>query len=217
MKTVNTKFSAEEDGFRFENAFDVRETLLLAVLRQKEPEAAAQNAPYGLCGGMCFAALDYLNAKKPVPKFPTVKDISAELLIYLWIRQMDTLRYPALANIVIWSTLRTDISLARSVANSEVPRLWKKIDAGEPAVLALISARGPGELTHNHQVLAVGYDYAPETDRVAIRLYDPNYPRTTQVLTLNIAAPGEGIGLKHSKPDAWRGFFVIDYEPKTPP
>jgi hypothetical protein len=216
MKTVDTEFSAVEHGFRFRNSFDIPDTMRLMSLRRKLPPVILEEVVYGLCGGMCFAALDYFHQQMPVPALSKVDDMSPDLFRYLWARQLDSLKYGVLRKVLSW-TLRRDKSLARSAAVYEVPKLRTKIDAGEPAVLALIRAGGVVQMMQNHQVLATGYDYAPQSGGLAIRLYDPNHPRHVPTLRLNIAAPKVGINLTQSSGEALRSFFVINYGPKTPP
>jgi len=216
MKTVNTRFNAAERGFRFVNSFTIPDTLRLTSLRRKSPPVILEDVVYGLCGGMVFAALDYFQRDKPIPTFEAVRDLTPELFQYLWARQRASLKYPVLKDVLAW-TLRDDASLASSVAGHQVSKLWARLDAGEPAPLVLIRVGGISQLMQNHQVLATGYDYAAETERLAIRLYDPNYPGKTPTLTLNLASPRDGIKLAESTGDTLRGFFVIGYEPKTPP
>jgi len=219
---MDSKFSAMEHGFRFANSFDVGASLRVALLRKKYSENNTNGIPYGLCGGMCFAALDYYHANKKVPSFARVEDISPVLFDYLFARQLDTLKYGILAKVVIW-TARRDDSLARSVAAFEVKKLRDRIDKREPAALVLIRAPKLEKLKNNHQVLATGYDYNAQTKDLVIRLYDPNYPydpehpQDSMTLQLNLAAPGAGLHMTHPRYGAVRAFFVLDYAARKPP
>lgn len=216
METVRTGFSAAVHGFRFANSFSLSETVIPRSLRRKSPFLALSDVVIGLCGGMCFAALDYFYQPRPIPGFTSVDELSLELLDYLWRRQWDSLRGGALAKVLTW-TLRQDNSLARSVAGWEIPKLRRSLSDGAPCVLALIRVGGIAEVMNNHQVLAAGYDFDPETQQMTLQLYDPNYPGEEPTLTMNLAQPGEGIHLTESSGETLRGFFVIDYSLRTPP
>ena len=177
---------------------------------------------YGLCGGMCFAALDYFHAGKPVPDQITVPAIGTDLYRYLWDRQLDTLSLPVILRVIEWM-LRDDGDVARLTARREFPKLYRRLDKGNPAVLALIRGRGVEDPTQNHQVVAVGYDFDETTRQLTVYLYDPNhpydpnYPGQEPRLTMNLARPSRGIEAAQSTGEPLRGFFVIAYKPQTPP
>lgn len=216
MDSVRTGFSAAVHGFRFANSFSLTDTVIPRSLRRKPPFLALSDVVIGLCGGMCFAALDYFYVPRPIPTFTAVDEISLQLLDYLWERQWDSLRGGALAKVLGW-TLRADNSLARSVAGWEIPKLRSSLGSGAPSVLALIRVGGIAEVMENHQVLATGYDFDPETQHMTLHLCDPNYPGQEPSLTMNLANPSQGIELAQSSGEALRGFFVIEYSRRTPP
>ena len=216
METVRTGFSAAVHGFRFANSFSLSDAVIPRSLRRKPPFLALNDVVFGLCGGMCFAALDYFHQPNPIPGFTSVDELSLELLDYLWRRQWDGLRGGALAKVFTW-TLRQDNSLARSVAGWEIPKLRRSLSDGAPSVLALIRVGGIAEVMNNHQVLATGYDFDAETQQMTLQLYDPNYPGEEPTLTMNLAQPSQGILLAESTGEALRGFFVIEYGRATPP
>jgi len=216
METVRTGFSAAVQGFRFANSFSLSDAVIPRSLRRKPPFLALNDIVFGLCGGMCFAALDYFHQPKPIPGFTSVDELTLELLDYLGRRQWDSLRGGALAKVLTW-TLRQDSSLARSVAGWEIPKLRRSLSDGTPSVLALIRVGGIAEVMNNHQVLATGYDFDPDTQQMTLRLYDPNYPGEEPTLTMNLAQPSQGIRLAESTGEALRGFFVIEYAHATPP
>jgi hypothetical protein len=121
-----------------------------------------------------------------------------------------------LAKVLAW-TLRQDTSLARSVAGWEIPKLRASLGEGDPSVLALIRVGGISEVMNNHQVLATGYDFDPDTQQMTLQLYDPNYPDEKSTLAMNLAQPGQSLRLAQSTGESLRGFFVIDYGRATPP
>ncbi len=216
MESIRTAFAAATHGFRFANSFSLTDTVIPRSLRRKPPFLALNDVVIGLCGGMCFAALDYFYQPSPTPGFSSVDQLSTQLVDYLWRRQWDSLRGGALAKVLTW-TLRQENSLARSIAGWEVPKLRASLRDGDPCVLALIRVGGIAEVMGNHQVLATGYDYVPETQHLALRLYDPNFPGEEPTVTMNLSQPGEGIHLAESTGETLRGFFVIDYSRATPP
>ncbi len=216
MESVRTGFAAAMHGFRFANSFSLSETVIPRSLRRKPPFLALSDVVFGLCGGMCFAALDYFYQPAPIPGFTSVDELSLELVDYLWRRQWDSLKGGALAKVLTW-TLRQDNSLARSIAGWEIPMLRTKLGDGVPGVLALIRVGGIAEVMGNHQVLATGYDFDPETQHMTLQLYDPNYPGEEPTLSMNLSQPSEGIHLTESTGETLRGFFVIEYARGTPP
>jgi hypothetical protein len=61
-------------------------------------------------------------------------------------------------------------------------------------------------LSHNHQVLAVGYRNFEKYEHVQIKIYDPNYPNSLQTLSAKLA--WDFIDCQESTGERWRGFFV---------
>jgi len=211
-----TGFSSTEHGFRFVNSFQLPAALQHILPSRSASHLGLSDLLYGLCGGMCFAALDYFHAGKPVPDVWRADEISDALFSHLVTRQVDSLRRGVVLKVLAWMA-RSDISLARSVAGWEAAKVRAQVDAGQPPVLALIRVKGLSDPMCNHQVLATGYDYDPDTKEMAIQLYDPNHPARTPYLTMNLTRPSEGIRLTQSTGEPLRGFFVIAYTPETPP
>lgn len=220
MDVVRTNFNFESYGFRFVNSFGFPVAVSFRL-----PNGNAVNLGdifYGLCGGMCFSVLDHFYANKPVPLVDDVKKISYTNLIYLWNRQLDSLRLKNLVKVFDWM-LRDDMDICLRMARYEIPKLRRRLDKGDPVVLALINVRGLGNPTLNHQVLATGYDYDETSKRMSIYLYDPNYPyRPGQTgyersLCLDLTRPGQGLNLSMPGGAPPRGFFVIEYQRKAPP
>ncbi len=216
MVSSMTGFSSTEHGFRFVNSFQLPASLQHILPSRSASYLGLSDLLYGLCGGMCFAALDYFYAGKPVPDVWRTNEIGDALFSHLVRRQVDSLRGGVVLKVLAWMA-RSDISLARSVAGWEAAKVRDQVDAGQPAALALIRVKGLTDPTCNHQVLATGYDYDPGTKEMAIQLYDPNHPGWAPSLTMNLTRPSEGIGLAQSTGEPLRGFFVIAYAPVTPP
>jgi hypothetical protein len=209
-----TNFSPKTHGFRFANSFDF--PYLFNISLPLLGSRGIGDVVYGLCGGMCSAALDYFNASKGVPTVTSVENINLRLFRHLWTRQLDTLGMQVLEKLLTWAILDTRI-LARFVERDEIPKLRQRLDSGSPAILVLMRARGLLSLTQNHQVLAIGYTYDPATKDMTINLYDPNHPRKEPTLNLNLRSPWSGLKLSQSTGEPLRAFFVIDYNPLPPP
>jgi len=212
MALVRTDFSAQDDGFRFVNSFEFS-------FEFKLPFAGSidlGHIVYGLCGGMCFAALDYFHAGNPVLAHTSVEDVEPELRNYLWERQLDSLSLPVIPRVIEWM-LRDDRHVGRLTAGREFPKLRRRLDKGSPAVLALIRGHGVDDPTQNHQVVTIGYDFDETTRELTTYLYDPNHPGQEPSLTMNFARPSRGIDAAQSSEEPLRGFFVIAYKQQTPP
>jgi hypothetical protein len=100
----------------------------------------------------------------------------------------------------------------------EWPRIRAALDAGRLAPLGLVRAvsADPLQLSHNHQVLAHGYD--TDGTKVALRIWDPNWPRDDDVvLGFDAADPGGVAKATWSKPDAAPlCFFAAPYAATEP-
>ncbi|MGE5223289.1 MAG: SH3 domain-containing protein, partial [Omnitrophica WOR_2 bacterium] len=212
---VTTNFSPVNNGFEFINSFELH-----IPIKYPMPFGGSidlSSVVFGLCGGMCFAALDYYNAGVPRPADSDVKTIDPRLFTYLCGRQLDSLSIPVLLKVIQWMLL-DDKTIALNMARYEVPKLRKLLDSGQPAVLALIRVQGLDNPAQNHQVLAVGYDYDENTRDLTVYLYEPNYPCAEPNIRLNLSSPSAGLNLLQSTGETLHGFFVIPYAPvKTVP
>lgn len=214
MVQHRSNFQSLSNGFRFVNRFalpfstDIRLPIV--------GEIDLSKVVYGLCGGMCFAALDYFNSGKPMPAYTQVDQLPPGYLSYLWERQLDSLGLVVLPRVIEWM-LRSDKDVAVRVSRYEVPKLRRQLDQGKPVVLALVRGRGVEDPTQNHQVLVTGYDLDDATQQMALYLYEPNYPGMVPTLNLSLAHPSQGLQLTQSTGEVNRGFFVISYSPQQPP
>ena len=207
MPTSRTEFSARTHGFRFANAFRFSFEFNLPFVGRIN----LGRIVYGLCGGMCFAALDYLLAGERMPATTTLPARRSALHTYLWQRQLDSFSGPVVPLRVIEWMLRTNGDVERLTAAKEFPKLRARIDQGSPAVLCLIRGRGLANPTQNHQVLATGYRYDTATGRVSIDVYDPSRPGQEPKLSMNLRDPSRGIDLAQSTGEPLRGFFMVRY------
>ena len=112
--------------------------------------------------------------------------------------------------------LMDDEDLGEKVARSEIPAVRASLDSGNPVVLLLIRVKGLNDPSHNHQVMAVGYDLDPDTKAMTIYLYDPNHPGEEPSISLNLTNPETGLNLVQSTGEPLRGFFVGNYQAVNP-
>jgi hypothetical protein len=223
-------FLPSTSGFRFANSFPqvpVRRFGIPGVL--SVPVGDASN---GLCGGMAFAARDYLEAGRQPPE-----DVDAPsegpLFDYLVDRLFDSfglpfgpVRYLGLMRPTlpdgetIWSRLGlAPHGRAWRMVNEEWPMVRGDIEAGRPSPLGLVKVKStnPFDLKENHQVLAYGYDLIG--DSLTLRLYDPNLPGRDDVrLSMSLSAPSSPTAVTVLPPGPTvHAFFRVGYTPKSPP
>jgi hypothetical protein len=212
MQTITTNFKPQEQGFHFINSFEFNVKLDLPISNPIQ----LKDIFYGLCGGMCFAALDYYKAGLPVPRIDEVGKLPSGLLSYLHKRQLDSLTLPVVPKVIEWM-LRNDLDVGRLTARYETPKVRSRLSNGQPVVLGLVRVHTGQNPTDNHQVLAVGYEFDDQTNQMTIHLYDPNHPGEEPSMFLDISQPSQGIKISQSTGEPLRAFFVIRYKAQKPP
>jgi len=211
---LESGFKPEFHGFRFINTFKFPAPLKsIANLFNK-----TSNKVYGLCGGMCFATLDYFYANIPIPQQKQILENFSGLHRYLWSRQIATfawLRVPI--RIISWM-LSSDKKVSVLTAEKELPKLLRNMKQKKPVVLALVREKGFHSPTHNHQVIATSCIYEQRSGNVTINIYDPNHSSLDQNhrITLNVSQPSIGIKIQQSTNEPLRGFFLIPYKHHKP-
>ncbi len=228
------RFNVSEHGFRFVNSFPGYPLPFSVPSLPFLPEVTQS---FGLCGGMCAAAADFLYAGRQVPQQTEVPGRRTALYRYLFRRQIDTfhpLGEPIL-RFMRWMRLSEDGPLGtwqRTLAEFE--QLRELFDAGAPvAPIGLVYSGRDEPLWENHQVLAYGYSETPQG--FDIRVYDPNYPLNEQVVVRcervldeggtktvglrcqRVARVGDGQGGARDDVRRARGFFLMPYTPIEPP
>jgi len=205
MVQVQTEFLPHTHGFPFKNAFEQR--LPLHYDLPLSGMVDINEVSDGLCGGMCFAALDYFKAgQRP----PAVAD--ERLLSFLRDRQVDSLRVATILKIIEGLLLEDDEGKAH-LLNRELPKLRRRLEKGQPAVLALLHPHAQAGQTASHFVIAAGYELDKQNNQLTVNLYDPNLPGTTQRLRVSLTS---GILAYGSTPLA--GLLLIPYKiHKKPP
>lgn len=167
----------------------------------------------GLCGGMTFTVLDYLAAGRSAPAQTTHPTVDDPLGSYIHGRQFDSLDGP---NLLRFGALlaNPDDQHVANVTDAEFQTLRSYIDAGIVAPLGLIVSPWTVHVSHAHQVLATGYKVDEDGTR-RVYIWDSNRPNQKDVSI--VQRPGSTLWREEATKDDWRGFFVEDYTPKTPP
>jgi hypothetical protein len=198
-----TTFLPSRNGWRFPNSF----------------------TRFGVCGGMCFSALDQFHAGAPIPDDDDRgPGRMTPLFRTLTLRQWQSVLTPR----TLWKIARWQLSADEdgedgkpgvgAWTEDEWAKARRELDAGRPAVLCLIRTRGVRNPTVNHQVVAIGYEHDPTSGRLVIHVYDPNWPRNDRVtLTLHLGRPRHRLDASQSTGERLRGFFVIPYDRPVPP
>jgi hypothetical protein len=219
MESIRTLFDSPKHSFKFLNRFDLADFLHfdlpidIPFLRQRNP---LNPLVYGLCGGMCFAALDYFYASKSIPTWDDPDEINYRLFSYLWQRQIDSMSPYVVGNVISWMILDDKWVLQKTIKD-EIPKLLEELRSARPTVLVLIRSAGTGNPTLNHQVLATGFDLDPDTNNLSVFLYDPNQPQVKAELNIKLAKPGRKVEISQPNvPEPTRGFFISPYTTTTP-
>ena len=195
---------------------------------------------YGLCGGMCTAALDYALAGKTTPQMHAAPHQGTRLQRYLFQRQMDLMGGlgQQVVKVAQWTCL-PDLTLLGTQArtSAEFNAIRQRLDDKNPVVLALIyeQASSVKELSrvifNNHQVLAYAYQ-RDESGGFTIKVYDPNLPGRNDVgIQSEPVVIGEitskkgletvnGLCSTQMLGEAFyrkvRGYFALPYKPEQP-
>jgi hypothetical protein len=207
-----TSFKPAIHGFKFEN--DFRNSFIGPPINW---------GTSGLCGGMSYAMLDYYNASLTVPNHDYRPANGTALQQYLYARQVSSLA----PNMDKWIELTRNPLGVRSLEffnwglREQLVALRASIDRGVPVTLGLKGV--DGWITHDHQVVAIGYDAgryqgdlgANKTD-LKIYVFDPNHPNETLTLVPNPAG-NEYHYLEHPD-EMWGTYFVdVKYFAMAPP
>lgn len=119
----------------------------------------------------------------------------------------------------------------RPLTDSEVMKAVRILDQKRPVVLGLVRASSISDIGLNHQVVAYGYHYDKAYNGYTFNIWDNRFPNKEVEATWY---PGVQYGKLYyweqhfvkdkgfvkellKDPGEWRGFFVEDYSPKTPP
>lgn len=224
-------FRASLHGFKFVNSFEG-----IPLPRDYAPLASvlgtAIPSRFGLCGGMCAAALDFYLADLPIPLDTATPRQGSPLFDLLLQRQTDSLgpNIAAVTKFIAWmASPDRGPQGTHALSARELDALRAHLDAGTPVPLGLVFGRADGKtlLWENHQVLALAID----ASGVRISIYDPNFPDDDQIAlvltpTNEAATPGDadhpipGVSTERvsgrGRRTPVRGFFLMPYQAKSP-
>ena len=213
MASSTTSFGPRTHGFNFANSFSPTIKVRVPLIG----EIKLQNLMTGLCGGMCFTALDYFNKGEPIHPSGTVPSIGSRLHAHLVVKQIESMIPPdGVIRVLDW-TSKSNEFVWRHTAGREFGKIQTRLVKGEPVVLALIRADRGEDPRKNHQVVAHAHDFNEVTGEVRIQIYDPNLPNRNPSISFNKTNPRHGIGIRQSPGKPLRGFFMVNYRPGEPP
>lgn len=210
-------FVPSKHGFQFKNLFA---GYWLPFSIPSIPDIPSVSKSYGLCGGMCATAYDFMLANVPIPDSQRRPGRITLLHQYLHRRQVDSLGAlgKQVLRFVRWMALPDEAVQLRTAV--EIQTLRQNLEWGTPTPIGLVyvSSQESWQVWQNHQVLAC--NYREKQGEIRIQIYDPNYPRRDDVFIR--CWPSDHGGYKSEqligagrKPV--RGFFLMPYQPIQPP
>ena len=235
MPSVRVRgFAPSTNGFGFANSWPpnpIRQFRLGTIATLNIGDAAN-----GLCGGMSFAVADLHHAglwPPADPKPPAADTAAYRYLVDRQIASFDDGRLPLRffslmsparpAREPVWAPWLGRIGVDRHsrtyvMIHEEWPAIRAILDSGSLAMLGLVRvvSLDPAMLSHNHQVVAYGYDLVGS--QATLRICDPNWPRDdTVTLSLDTSDASGSVGPTWSKPDdPVACFFRAAYTPADP-
>jgi len=186
----------------------------------------------GFCGGMCWRALQRFYNGIPIARDMPEPLEGDALYNELWDAQVDSVPASTLWDIFRWQEspdqghwYRKDSQGA--MTQEEWPLVKDRLDKGKPVTLTLIASSNDVNLRHladSHRVVAYAYEERPlldgewvhgnrnpNTQHVAIFIYDPGYPDCDDIaLSFYTGCEDSWINLRHSEGDEFHGFFLDD-------
>ncbi len=171
---------------------------------------------YGLCGGLCYAALDHWAQGRPVPPAYDPARLRSRTLGYLRRRQAASMDLRHLCKLARW-LLMSDATVAQKVFAEVVPELQAVLEEGRPVPLMLVRTRGLARPWNNHQVVAYGCSCDAVTGTMRLQVYDPNHVEQPVEITLDPTGGDGAPRLAQSTGEPLRGLFPLRYRPAPPP
>jgi hypothetical protein len=197
-----TSFKPSLHGFNFGNYWDDYPFYCFKSQPPSREICIGGTTPFGLCGGMTFAARDFYETKNGNPRTDKPPYNSA-LYTYLLNRQIASLLYKNFQALkkFLWlmqpslpdhNTWLGPPGRAWTTIKEEWPKIKADLDRDyRLSCLGLVHVKTGdlGEIIKNHQVLAYGYDL-DGAGNLAIHVYDPNFANDDSVhIRLNISRP----------------------------
>jgi hypothetical protein len=217
-------FIPSENGLKFPNRFlslpfpkfICRLLVLSRVLDAKHDSTVM----HGLCGGICFVALDYFYATKIIPHLDTAPTPGTRFYKYLLKRQNDTYGrfYFHVFRFVHYSCLSDRILCQKNLL--EFKKIANLLEE-KPLALGIIYIHisQTRAIWSNHQVIATRFQDLGNYYR--IRIYDPNHPGSNNEV-IDAEKTTNGLQCIQKSLDTGesrivRGFFLIPYSFVEPP
>jgi hypothetical protein len=215
-------FNPSTHGFKFQNNFS---GIPFLVHKNSIINGAIHNLFfrknfYGLCGGMCFTALDYFYSEKELPCIDSPPKVGSSFHSYIFKRQNHTYGSSGkfIAKFISWS-LSSDAKL-QSRTREEFADIQASLNKNQPVVLGLVYVHISRSIAiwSNHQVIA--YRYEVGSEKSTVYLYDPNSPGREDIV-LELVRTKQGFECSQKKLQSnesipVRGFFKIPYYPVSP-
>lgn len=223
--SVLARFEPDLHGFDFQNLFafpivlDLTPSLApaIATLVPTFLRVDLGAVPYGLCGGMAYAALDTFNAGAVRPDTGSAPPQSGLVFDYVFNRLVENLTVDDARVFLrfLGEQVKEDGAL-KQASLAEVPGMLPRLDEGRPVPVGLVFAGRLDPPWKNHQVLAIGH-FGSDGERV-LEVYDPNFPNRTMFLftnALTLTSDRFGFDVRHRV----RGYFSVlpSYAEKNPP
>jgi hypothetical protein len=210
-------------GFNFQNNFPgipflIHKNLIINDLVHR---LFFRKNSYGLCGGMCFTALDYFYSGKELPCIDSPPKVGSFLHSHIFKRQNHTYgRFGRfISKFTFWS-LSSDIQL-QGKTYKEFSDIRLSLDKNEPVVIGLIYVHISRSIAiwSNHQVIA--YRYEVDLEKNTVYLYDPNSPGCEDIV-IELIRTEKGFqcfqkDLRGNECIPVRGLFKIPYRFISPP
>ena len=156
---LRTAFQAVDNGFHFSNN-DVEWQFLLPFIRGKN-----------VCGGMCYAALDYWYSHESPPLTKKVPPLGTTLNEYLLDRQISA-HFFAIPLVLSATNFQMRQDVFQNSVDNEIPKILASLRTGRPIPLLLIRDK----MLECHFVLVVACDPWPGGKFTEMVVYDPNQP-----------------------------------------
>jgi hypothetical protein len=210
-------------GFGFQNSFPGIPFLIRknSIINELVHRLFFRKNSYGLCGGICFTALDYFYSEKEIPYIESPPEAGDFIHSYIFKRQNDTYgsfgRF--ISKFIFWSLI-SDTKLQRKTYQ-EFSDIRLSLDRKQPIVLGLVYVHISQSLAiwSNHQVIA--YKYEADLEKNTVYLYDPNFPGREDI-AIELMRTEKGFqciqrDLQSNAGIPVRGFFKIPYSFISPP
>jgi hypothetical protein len=163
---MKTTFLANKHGYQFPNRFEL--DWMKAVFKKSKNKYF-----YGLCGGMCFSALDHFYENTPLPPYTDPEEIPQNYVNYLWSRQLNSTSLKQLSKLFISAAQNKQLLLDKTIKH-EIPLIISRINRNIPVPIIICRSRLLENPTDNHQIILTGCRV--DEGYYSFYCFDPNHP-----------------------------------------